>query len=59
MSLRQAPLLMGGVTTSILFFFCCGKFVTPVFESAASERASFSEDYTLMLELGALADFLL
>lgn len=33
MSLQQALLHMGGVSTSILF--CCGKLVPPVFESPA------------------------
>lgn len=39
---------MGGVTASILFFFCCGKFV-PVFESLAGKKLFFPEDYTFML----------
>lgn len=58
MSLWQSPLLMGGVTTSILFFFSYGKFVSAVFEGLANERASFPKNYTLiMLDLRALACF--
>lgn len=59
MSLWQALLLMGGVTTSILFFFCHGKFVPPVFEGPAGKRDFFffPDDYTLMLDLRTLAGF--
>lgn len=51
---------MGGVTTSILFFFCHGKFVPPVFEGPAGKRDFFfffPDDYTLMLDLRTLAGF--
>lgn len=41
------------------FFFSYGKFVTVVFEGPASERDSFPKNYTLMLDLGAVACFLL